>query len=1233
MTRRGHGASGSLLLAALAVLAAAAPAPAQEPSIELQARRLLDTPQPSHGDWEAMLQDLVELVREDPSGPLVEAALRLLSSRFTEFARPVDAYSALIGIDPEPFDPAARRAYDVLFDRLRVRYGAPAQELARDPLLFRDFLREFKVLGPLGPEADARGALDPHPALTDPGFERAHDGVDEELRWVPLGRNALRRSVVPHEAVGASAGRCLLAARPLVAGGGPGYLELEVLFPQSGTRPDASFRGALPGCLVALNGSIVHEIDAVREPGPTVRRIPVVWRDGANELVLQTGLEPVARPRIAVRMLDANGSPHADRAPGWAGGMLGSVVDAQAPPAFRDVVLRLVEEADGVGANVHALLGALLVLDARHSEGLPYLRRAMELGADQLHLRWILASANYSARHLPEVFRRSRARRLAESILEHDPAHYAAGSMVASMLAVEDREEEALELLGMLESVHPSQYGLPLMRVSILRSLGLTVQAEEALAQAVANAPASPRVLDALAAHAAAVGQVTRAAQLRLQVARTAGSLADGLADAAAALLAAGRVEEASALQEELLLRYPGRGGEVAAAHADRGRYDDARRLLLERLEHRPRSASARLDLADLALREGDLEAEQRWLAEASRLAPWAENVRRRLRSAGHVDKAREFFELELLDVEAVLADFDGSVVESSTVLVIDHAILWYFEDGASEQLSQNVYQARDLEGCEALGSLPAQGDLVRCRTWKSDGSKVEPVEVDGEYVMPSLEPGDFVEYVYREVSAPPVGDIYSSSGWFFASQDQPFWLTRFVVSVPEGLPVTPRARHLDGELSGVSSVDVSSRSEAGRTVHVYEAARQPRVLPEPGQPAPGVFLPRVSFGYDDSRERIAAYRGVQADWYSRVTPEIQMAADQAIAGVEGQDAQARALHRFVRDQLDRRGSEPRHATHALLGREGSPTSLYLALLDAAHIPADRVWARPHAPGEEPEAEPEFLNFGRWVRPLVRVRPQDAEPAWCDMGFELLPYGVLPGIAPGAEALVGGTGELLQVPEMLLRDRPSIRLSGTLEVQQDGSANIEGRCDLVAVLGYALKDQAREVPENQRTFAVRNIARRAVAGLEVEGFELEGIDSEDDPLALVVRGRVRTFLDRDTDGYSAPLPLPALGLGASYADEGQRKLPFFFDTPLVSSFEGKLVLPEGIELVEGPPLTNLSCTGGTYSLSLERITEREWLLVREVELGAFRLEPRGYRDFIRFCAEVDELERSRLRFE
>ena len=79
---------------------------------------------------------------------------------------------------------------------------------------------------------------------------------------------------------------------------------------------------------------------------------------------------------------------------------------------------------------------------------------------------------------------RCRARRLAESILEHDPAHYAAGSMVASMLAVEDREEEALELLGMLESVHPSQYGLPLMRVSILRSLGLTVQAEEALAQA-----------------------------------------------------------------------------------------------------------------------------------------------------------------------------------------------------------------------------------------------------------------------------------------------------------------------------------------------------------------------------------------------------------------------------------------------------------------------------------------------------------------------------------------------------------------------------------------------------------------------------------------------------------------------------------------------------------------------------------------------------------------------------
>ncbi|MBI4879892.1 MAG: hypothetical protein HY812_09580 [Planctomycetes bacterium] len=1154
----------AVLVCAYALCAALARG--QDTDVEAYARLLVDHPAEASGDDDAVASSWIDLLEREPGHPLADAALALLEERFSSLAAPRAAAERLLRLDARGFAPPGRRALALAQARARAEF-ALLQELPAE--FYPDLLARFFVLGPLPPLADPAGALAAPELFFDPGLEREHETLLGPARWRPAPRPGTARFIAPAITFYPRGGYVMTAACFDLAEGGPGWLEIDA--GESGRlQPENTYD---PSYAWSLNGSQPSLVDLFRADVPRVFRAFVPLRTGRNQLVLRSSLD--APVEFAIRVLGRDGLPCPGLTQTDDVRPLGEAQDAaRVAEAAGPGLIGAEEFLAGMperGPCAEALLGVLRFADRRQPEGMAHLRAALERAPEDLGLKALLARHVDGAGYLPATWRENRARQLAEEVLAAGALRLDMGLHLAAVFAEEDREEEAIALLQRLSDELPRQTKSLLLLANVYRELDMTAQAEAALFLAEERAPDSPAVLAALVQHYADVGQETRSLELRRGLVRAAGATPDRLEELAAVCAQKGLVAEAEDLYRE------------AAARSSQP--DDARDLAAFLL------GQERCDEADAcAARAAELS--ERWRADRD---------------------------------EALRTCADGAYGDS-VVHVLRIAVIHVFPDGSLEALQHDVFQARDLEGCERLGTRKLSGDVLKIVTIKArDNSEYEPVRVDGEYVMPALEPGDYVETVSRVLFDRPRDGVLRINALSLATTEQPVHRCRFVLSLPKALPLRLVLRNFAGRHETSDSGDA--------LVHVLEVENQKRVLPEPGTPPWTWFLPWFRIGVDRALDASLAQLALETLLPARVTPEIEEAAAAALAGVAGEEARARALHALVNDTLDQRWPDwSASATHALLAREGNPNTLYAALLAAAGIEHDLIWSRDFMPGGDPEPDPPFLDADHWKRKLyVRVRPADGPVAWCDLSERTMPYGVLFGDAPAAPAFAVRSGERLQLPDLPLQDLPGFHLHMTLRPDAEGGAGVDGGVRFPDGLSYFLKRQIREIPATQRKFLAVSLSSQILPGIDVKEFAIAGLE-DDAPLSGTVAGAVPAFLDDDGQRLSCRLPIKALELSARFGGEGERRLPFFLSGPLVQSTEARIELPEGLELVDPPAELRRSFRGGSYLLSVTPAGERAWLVRHEIALPPLSITAQEFPEFRALCAEVDEAERALLRF-
>ena len=1237
------------VLQALAVsLVLSTPRGQVDSQLEQHCRALLDTPLMHSGDWQSTAEERLAWLRDRPEHPLAEAAMVLLREEIDQAADPAWVAERLLELGELPrASPALRRRFEI------TRARSPGvieghRSATADP--FPHYLRQFWLLAPVEPRAHARGWSSESEFWFDPELSaQAAGSWKDTSEWVSARRPRWSQFFHPTRWSGETEGQVWLACLFDVAEGGAAWLEIES--PGLGRWAGREFPGFVPGYGVSVNSSAPHFVHAEDGERSQLEHLPVVLRRGRNRILLRASLAPAAGLGFGLRVLNAAGDqPFPELVEVSSGGEegrdpfaapLGSEVSGAKPPPLSakarfEGAIAYLSTQPVRGPAADALLAVLLRIDHRPVEGLDLLQRALERAPDEPWLAARTARAIQSAPHLPATWREARARELAQRVVAEQPTHLGMQMLLANIEAGEDREEEALARLQSLADELPETSRPLALQYEVLRRLGMQVRAEASLAEALRRAPNKPALIMAWSQHLDRTGRESAAAEALERTARAAGVDPDLMRDAAASYLALGHVDRGLDLLREAVDLAPEHEMALLRAMLDAELYDE----VLERAGaavtgSAVASQTARLR-AEIAMRRGHREEEIKALKAVLRERPSQRPARMRLRELGVSDACSDFLEQQRLDVDALLADFDGEERDESVVSVLDHAIAWVFEDGATETITQNVQQARDLAACEQLGRLQLAGEVIEVATIDGQtGARSEPVLVGQEYVMPDLEPGDFVESTYRTIEAPTVDGVPRLGGWFFASIEKAFALSRYVLSLPEHSPL----RRVQANCEQVTE---TSRIENGRQVLEFVARGMPRVVLEPATPAPPEFLPVVEFGADVGWSRIVAMLRSEARWSSLPNSSLKRLAEEVAAEADGQEAAAKALFAHVAEALDQRAWMPTSPMESLLARRGNPNFLYLALLRAMDIPAELVWTRGVTPASDPEPEARFQRLEYWRRvPLVRVRPRDGEVAWCDLSPEaqLLPYGRLIGQFSGARALLTETGEQAETPHIPFEQRPMHAFEGSFTLALDGSARLVGRHQARGGLGWLIKENVRKLPENEVRASLRALAAQLVPGLTLTDYELIGLENDLEPLVVSVEGQVRTFLDRSSDGWVTGLPILPLELSADFAGQGERRLPFRLPAPMLSFARVQLVLPPELELVGSPGSQGsprgleLDCPGGSYRLTIAAQEDGSWFIEREVAIEVFDLPAEEFESFREFCARVDEAERVRLRFQ
>ena len=1078
----------------------------------------------------------------------------------------------------------ARRAFDT----------AAYAELAAVPSddLFGDFLERWHVVGPLGSADELFPVLGPVPEsspaadLARGSFAGAYRGADgDERRWQPVLRERNEPFIRAAADLHPDTGYVFAAAFIRSAADADVEVGLEV-------RSPGAFRAWWNG------DAVVEEPRILASDVGDARRVLVALRPGWN--VLLVCLPGSDAGTVGARLVATDGGV---LAPGWtqvgrdetpalpttawtpgAGAVAPWPGTAQHDPGLRHDA-GVAPELEGGAARLLAMLRAGRA--GRHDVVLTM--PAPTEGGD-LERAWhhVRLRAIEAAPHLSSDVRR---RMLVESL----DALRESGDLPAlprwseiRLLLAEDRPLEALERAEEWRDLSPGRALPRFAEIACLRRIDRTgALARPALESLVRDHPthvgARAMLMEHLALQGDEAGALAQAeAILRRDATHEAAfeQLLESLDGSGAPLL-----EELAAAADARRRAMPGSSfwrGRVRRLRDVLGDRAGLLALAEERVEAAPRRPESWWGLAGTRLRLGDRAGAVAALEEELLLEPGDPATTELLAHLGVEGPAARFFEAFAPDLDAAL-DRARAVTDASVVEALDDGLVYYYPSGASLTRSHTLSIARDRAGTEALSRTAAAGRTRQKRVLTVDGRELEPVLTEGEWVLPSLEPGDVVESVWENHADANRGGPPATAGWRFASFEKAFPTSRWAVFVPDGLP---RGRIELGAFDG----RVETIPWENGTVHVYEES-SPRQQPEPWQPSYREVLPWAAFGDDLPRgpelrawrARTASLAHLPAD----LIGEVEAFALAAAGDREG-TARARAIHDALEERLqDHEG--PPDAARTWLTRSGDPLCLLAAMYGLAGV--DFRWAvieravAPELNGEPIEA---FRGEQRMDRAALFVPAEGGDGSWIlPLGAPGMPFGSLPAALGGAPAHIlepDGTTRPVALPRR--DDAWDLEVELVYRIAPDGSAEVMGRTIEGSPQGFVMARRIAEATDEQRSGYALSVASRFAPGADIAGAEVVVDGSEGPGVVVIFEGALPGFLQPRGQESVAFLPFVPLQLSQRFGP-AERKWPLALRQSV--RLRARIEVQHGAEweVVDGPRPGVEGREGLTVSLAVD----------------------------------------------
>jgi tetratricopeptide (TPR) repeat protein len=1202
---------------------------------------------------DAAVDALTRLIAHAPETPEAEAALLLLYEHLDDVRhRQADIEAAVVKADLLGPGPAATSGRVTLASALlaRVARGQLDSELERTHLHRGGWLTEWRSIGPLAPMD--RGAF-----LTDARYAQSGD-------WSMLPH--FRGAPVQPQVVRAEGHRVRAAPS-----GAPGLYVYDAYFEvsEAAASQPLMLEAHLPGSArIALDGAPVLARDAALRRAARRAQVPLRLAAGWHRLAIT--LLSGSQDTFAVALTTREGQPVV--AASKSGPLLGAPTTL--PAAVGDDATR----ADGA----LGLVGQLAA-PPEHSAFARLLGVVLTLGPwlDDPDLAWGLldgteaALPGSAALLLAQAWWLERAdlgaaaqARLQDAL--RSDATLPAALVRLSRAAREEQPEWALSLAEAARTVAPGAWAPEAAAMEVHRRLGQNPEAAAALARAAA-ARAPARVLrsgvrllrglrrdadaDALeqeilrldpgagprlrAERAAEAGRLEAAVEAFTEAAALGGS-ADDLVRAAELYLAALRPAEAGRAARAALDKAPTHAGawrvalQAALLTGDTAGAEDALAQLRARSD-----ASLELEAMLVGGADPALPAPPRPMAGAAALLG-------RCPEPGAAD-AQATASMDALLCEALAFDpwpwvRPGQPGERppgqdpadrwaahQSVLLLDRLVERVLPDGRALSAFHAVTRLQTKEAADQAGELelPTDALALTLGTLKPDGRHLEMDRHAGkdDLSFSALAPGDAVErrWVRMESPATPWGGYLRK---FYFASGSPMLRSELAVVVERGTPVV----HL--EVNGAPAPRVIEAG--GQVLYLWQALEQPAVPPEPYAAAADEFVPYVVVAVGVTVAHALATTQLGTDASARGSRQVSAQALTLTGTIADPEARAERLLRFVVETVD--DGPPRPPEQVLSTRRGERSGLFAALLSAAEIPAEVVWARPALAPPLLAAAPDPQAFA--VK-LVRLEPRPGVVRWAHLDGERWWYGALPPHLAGGLYL-HRAGPKLEVSPLPAGDDAAWRLSTRAELTVSAAGDARGHLAVTLPAGYApaLRAFLRSARAEDKARQLQGLAAALVRGARLVGFTATPLDAPLAPLTLDLEVEVQAFMVPDgphlvaEELFERPAGLRTVGLPLleAYLVAPRRSTPLLV-RPAEEELQVILHLPPGAEAEVAPGRFERNLPFGRFAQDFTLDAARgEARLSARYGLQLGRISPEGYGAFAQTAQEVLQAMRNRL---
>ncbi len=1160
----------------------------------------------------------------------------------------------------------------------------PASESKTDSPKRAGYIRRWALIGPFGLGGPSQ-LLRPFPPESEIDGETSYPGRGRTLRWhAPKRSDFAVRRIVPSQFIYPHSGVVYLLSQVRAAAAREAVLHIASQQP----------------VLVWVNGRAI-ETGPIEFGRPVQKSLGLRLPPGVSRILIKTLAEPESG--LWARLVGPDGEPAdgisvdvpfeeknapfeektggetprlvfappnaATAAPSWSGPWPGPY-RASAVGPWEALVERM--EASGAHPEIQAdaRMGLALLVHGwgtAPDKALMHAERALALRPEDPALQAHAGEILLAASHLPRDHVRSRSRAAFEEALRRDADYLPAYLPLARFLAEDNETGRAIDRIKSALARRSGFLAAQVQLLELYERKEWDAEAGDVARDIESLAPASPvplrhrmrRYKDrhnpgrALQEAKAAIEKHRHGQRELARLLEEAADLAEETGDTAGAaaffeerMKVLDQMDPAAARRRARFLERTGDLDGAAVAWKSAGAANPA--------DPEPAEAIGRLH-------EGrGQEAEARaWYERALSREPGDITLARFLARTAPVSSMDEFWTPYDESLDAVRAKIPDAAkfAGSSSVSVLDIAVLKFYPDGSSSEYVHQAEQLLSEEAKDELASVQVGGEVQILRTVAKDGRILEPVPATGkrQFTMPAVEPGAIVDWAYRADRPRQRDWMVRGSNFFFQDFNfrKPFLLSRYVVILPPGLAVDVVERALDGDSpradgAGAGRAKVTRKEVpidgGGRTV-IYEATDAGRLEREAGMPHREDYIPNVEILEKRTWDDVASHLEDGLLRSTRVTPEIERAAREALASLPtgaSNAEKARALYRHV-NELVADSTGEREAAKVLVTHAGDRTILYKALLDAAGISNRWGYLRPHEAllPRDDGAHPRPDGFA--ARYLL-VESDGSNPEWVSLATRRLPFGKLPRSFQGGTGLVldgAAGGRLVPVPSRSLEDS-AVATTAELRLSAPDLPDLAARIRLNVAASrtedYGQKERLQTLKEDLRRQALSSTASGYFPGSKLLEGSLAGIDDPDAPLQIRIEMEAPRVLVPHGEGEVLLKPvLQPASLIRNLIRRARRDHPYRLGQELVYRDRVEVAAGSRYGVARLPTSISHQCVAGVFSIVYVRAGPdgdggEKVRVERQLTLFPVTVPREEFPRLVEFCQAVDRAEAERIVF-